>query len=78
LINTGKLVDVFELPAAKFRRRWNGKSGVAAWLSRNGIVQPPRVVAGLARMLIEEGYVGVLGGQTERVPSRQQERKGHH
>ena len=42
--------------------------------SRNGIVQPPRDVAGLARMLIEEGYVGVLGGQTERVPVNRSEK----
>lgn len=74
LINTGKPVDVFELPTAKFRRKWKGKSGVAAWLSRNGIVQPPRDVAGLARMLIKEGYVGVLGGQTERVPVNRNEK----
>ena len=65
LINTGKPVDVFELPLAKFRMRWNAKSGIAAWLSRNGILQPPRDVAGMARKLIEKGYIGMLGEQTE-------------
>ena len=74
LINTGKPVDVFELPSAKFRVGWSAKSGIAAWLSRNGILQPPRDAAGLARVLIEEGYVGVLGEQAERVPLKWNEK----
>ncbi len=61
LINSGKPVDVFELPASRLWIRWSAKNGLAAWLSRNGLLQPPRDVSGMVRQLIENGSIGVLG-----------------
>ncbi len=61
LINTGKPVDVFELPVSGLRVRWSAKQGFAAWLSSSGLLQPPRDVPGMVRKLIEEGAVCRLG-----------------
>jgi uncharacterized protein len=61
LMGTGKPVDVFELPVARLQLRWRAQNGVGAWLSRNGILQPPRDVAGMVRYLIENRFVNVLG-----------------
>jgi hypothetical protein len=67
LISTGKPVDVFELPDRILKLKWHAKSGIQAWLSRSGILQPPRDVSGMVRKLIQNGYVNVLGEQRERV-----------
>jgi uncharacterized protein len=64
LMNTGKPVDVFELPVAKLRLRWSARQGFGAWLSRSGILQPPRDVAGMVKQLIERHAVGVLGKES--------------
>ena len=61
LISTGKPVDVFELPDRKLTLKWRASSGICAWLSRSGILQPPRDVSGMVRALIESGYVNALG-----------------
>jgi uncharacterized protein len=66
LMNTGKPVDVFELPVAKLRLRWSARQGFGAWLSRSGILQPPRDVAGMVRQLIESRAIGALGTESPR------------
>lgn len=70
LISTGKPVDVFELPDRKLRLKWRASAGFSAWLSRNGVLQPPRDVSGMVRALSEKGHIGVLGEQTPRIPFR--------
>jgi uncharacterized protein len=64
LMNTGMPVDVFELPVAKLRLRWSARHGLGAWLSRRGILQPPRDVSGMVKQLIERRAVGVLGKES--------------
>ena len=61
LISTGKPLDVFELPDRKLKLKWRARAGIRAWLSRRGILQPPRDVNGMVRTLIEKGYVNALG-----------------
>ena len=68
LISTGKPVDVFELPDRILKLKWRASSGVRAWLSRSGILQPPRDVSGMAQALIRNGYVNNLGEQRMRIP----------
>lgn len=68
LISTGKPVDVFELPDRRLTLKWRASSGLSAWLSRSGILQPPRDVSGMVRALIEKGYVNALGEQRVRNP----------
>jgi hypothetical protein len=68
LICTGKPVDVFELPERRLKLKWRASSGIRAWLSRSGVLQPPRDVRGMVRMLIEKGYVSVLGKGTLHIP----------
>lgn len=70
LLSTGKPVDVFELPDRRMTLKWRASAGLCAWLSRSGILQPPRDVAGMARTLIEKGYVNALGEQRARIPFR--------
>ena len=55
LMNTGKPVDVFELPLSGLKLKWRAGAGLGAWLSRNGILQPPRDVSGMVRGLIGKG-----------------------
>ena len=64
MMNTGKPVNVFELPNSKLKLRWDAQMGFGAWLSRNGILQPPRDVAGMVRQLIESSAVAPLGSAT--------------
>ena len=68
LINTGKPVDVFELPHGGVKLKWRAEAGFGAWLSRNGILQPPRDVSGMVHGLIEKGYINILGEPGKRVP----------
>ena len=68
LVNTGKPVDVFELPHGGLKPKWDSTAGVGGWLSRNGLLQPPRDVSGMVRRLIESGHVNTLGEQKARVP----------
>jgi uncharacterized protein len=74
LMNTGKPVDVFELPTSWLKFGWSATRGLGAWASRNGILQPPRDVPGMVRQLIESGAVGRLGGDHgDKIPSQVQE-----
>lgn len=73
LVNTGKPVDVFELPHRGLKPKWSGASGLGGWLSRNGILQPPRDVSGVVRKLIERGHVNVLGEQGARVSFKRED-----
>ena len=66
MINTGKPVNVFELPIAKLKPRWSASHGLGAWLSRNGILQPPRDVAGMVRELINRSAVTILGSEARK------------
>lgn len=66
LISTGKPVDVFELPDRKLKLKWRARTGLTAWLSRNGALQPPRDVSATVRRLTEKGYVNLLGKQHAR------------
>ena len=68
LISTGKPVDVFELPDWKLKLKWRASSGFSAWLSRNGVLQPPRDVSGMVRALIRNGHINDLGEQRMRIP----------
>jgi len=43
------------------------RAGLGAWLSRDGILRPPRDVAGMVRGLVEKGYLGVPGEQSEHI-----------
>ena len=73
LMNTGKTVDVFELPHSGVKLKWRAEEGLGAWLSRNGILQPPRDVSGLVRGLVEKGYINILGEPGERVPFKRED-----
>jgi hypothetical protein len=68
LIRTGKPVDVFELPDQELTLKWRATSGPFAWLSRRGILQPPRDVRGMVRTLIQKGHINVLGERKPRIP----------
>lgn len=73
LVNTGKPVDVFELPHRGLKFKWGSAAGLGGWLSRNGLLQPPRDVPGMVRRLIENGYINVLGEQRARVPFKRED-----
>jgi mitochondrial fission protein ELM1 len=73
LVNTGKPVDVFELPHRNLKPKWDSAAGLGGWLSRNGILQPPRDVSRMVRRLIDSGYVNVLGEQKGRIAFRRED-----
>ncbi len=60
-IGTGKPVDIFILPASRVRFGWEARTGLAAWLSREGILQPPRDLSRLVREIIARGHAKPLG-----------------
>jgi mitochondrial fission protein ELM1 len=60
-VGTGKPADIFILPASRVRFGWQAKAGLAAWLSRKGILQPPRDMSRLVREIIARGYARPLG-----------------
>lgn len=68
LISTGKPVDVFQLPDRALTLKWRASSGILAWLSRNGFLQPPRDVSGFVRTLIDLGLVSAVGKARMRSP----------
>jgi mitochondrial fission protein ELM1 len=41
-VETGRPVEVFELPRWRFAPSWQGRSGLGAWLAVNGVISPPR------------------------------------
>ena len=60
-VGTGKPVDIFILPASRFRFGWEARTGLAAWLSRQGILQPPRDMSRLLEEIIARGHARPLG-----------------
>lgn len=73
LISTGKPVEVFALPDRQLKLKWSTSTGICAWLSRSGILQPPRDVSGMVRTLVENGYISVLGEQRSRIAFKRDE-----
>lgn len=60
-VRTGKPVDIFILPSSKLKFSWRATAGLAAWLSRQGILQPPRDMSRLVGKIIARGYARPLG-----------------
>ena len=67
-IGTGKPVDIFILPASRVRLGWDARTGLAAWLSQKGILQPPRDLSRLVRAIIARGHARPLGSGTTTRP----------
>jgi uncharacterized protein len=61
-LSTGKPVSLFMLPVSPLQIRWEARRGLAAWLAREGILQPPRDISRISRKLLAGGYVNELGG----------------
>ena len=60
-INSGKPVSIFRLPAARFFPSWSTARGLAAWLSRQGLLHAPRNMPAVIAGLIAQGYASPLG-----------------
>lgn len=60
-INSGKPVSIFRLPAWRFFPSWSAARGLAAWLSRQGLLHAPRNVPAVIDGLIAQGYASPLG-----------------
>lgn len=60
-INSGKPVSIFRLPAWRFFPSWSAKRGLAAWLSRRGLLHAPRNMPAVIDGLIAQGYASTLG-----------------
>ena len=62
-INSGKPVSIFRLPVSGLFPSWSAKSGFAAWLSRQGLLQAPRNMTAVINSLVARGYGIPLGGE---------------
>ncbi len=60
-LSTGKPVHVFELPVSRWFISWSASSGIASYLVRNGLLQPPRNVSLISQRLLREGHANVVG-----------------
>ena len=60
-INSGKPVRIFRLPAWRFFPSWPTKQGLAAWLSRQGLLHAPRDMPAVIDGLIAQGCASPLG-----------------
>jgi uncharacterized protein len=60
-INSGKPVGIFRLSASWFFPSWSARRGLAAWLSRQGLLQVPRNMSAVIDSLIAQGYAASLG-----------------
>lgn len=60
-VNSGKPVGIFRLPVSRFFPSWSAKRGIAAWLSRQGLLQAPRNMTTVIDPLIAQGYAAALG-----------------
>ncbi len=60
-LSTGKPVSLFLLPVSPLHITWRARRGIAAWLARSGLLQPPRDITRISRDLLEGGYVTELG-----------------
>jgi hypothetical protein len=67
-IGTARPVDIFILPASRLRFGWEAKTGLAAWLSRQGILQPPRDMSRLVGEIIARGHARPLGSDIATQP----------
>ena len=59
----GPPLHVFKLPSSRLVPRWRARAGLAAMLTRQGILSPPRDVDGLVQGLLARGVVGDLAAQ---------------
>jgi mitochondrial fission protein ELM1 len=62
-INSGKPISIFRLPAWRFFPSWSTERGLAAWLSRQGLLHAPRNMPAVIDGLIAQGYASPLGGE---------------
>lgn len=62
VLETGKPVAVFMLPESSGLWQWQTDRGIAGWLAAQGLLQPPRDVAGLMRGLVARGIVSEMDG----------------
>jgi uncharacterized protein len=60
-INSGKPVSIFRLPVSPLFFSWSAKRGLPGWLSRNGLLQPPRNMPAVVDHLVTGGYASLLG-----------------
>lgn len=60
-LSTGKPVSLFLLPVSPLHITWSARRGIAAWLARSGLLQPPRDITRIASYLLECGHVTELG-----------------
>jgi uncharacterized protein len=60
-INSGKPVGIFRLSASWFFPSWSARRGLAAWLSRQGLLQAPRNMSAVVDSLTAQGYAHALG-----------------
>jgi mitochondrial fission protein ELM1 len=60
-INSGKPVSIFRLPSWRFFPSWSAEQGLAAWLSRQGLLHAPRNMPAVIDGLITQGYASPLG-----------------
>jgi mitochondrial fission protein ELM1 len=60
-INSAKPVSVFRLPAWRFFPSWSAERGLAAWLSRQGLLHAPRNLPAVIDGLIAQDYASPLG-----------------
>jgi hypothetical protein len=60
-IRTGKPVDIFILPSSRRRLGWQTSARLAAWLSRQGILQPRGDMLRLVNEIIGRGHARPLG-----------------
>lgn len=60
-VNSGKPVSIFQLPVSRLFPSWSAQRGIAAWLSRHGLLQAPRNMTAVIDSLIAQGYAASLG-----------------
>lgn len=60
-VNSGKPVSIFRLPASRLIPSWSAQRGIAAWLSRHGLLHAPRNMPTVIDSLIARGYAAPLG-----------------
>jgi mitochondrial fission protein ELM1 len=63
-IISGKPVSIFRLPVSWLFPSWSAKRGLAAWLSRQGLLQAPRNMTAVINSLIAQGYATPLGEES--------------
>ncbi|MGQ0486448.1 MAG: ELM1/GtrOC1 family putative glycosyltransferase [Hyphomicrobiales bacterium] len=67
-VRTGRPVDIFILPSSKLKLSWRAAAGLGAWLSRQGILQPPRDMSRLVDKIVACGYARPLGSDMTTKP----------